>query len=100
MTGTGMHTTVTQRLVSLGPARGEHPALVGGGAAWPGRTLSYAGLAMILQTAAAGLARRGVRTQDIVGVYVPDAVSYLLAVHAVRAAGGYRARSAGTPPWP
>jgi non-ribosomal peptide synthetase component F len=88
MTGTGTHTTVTQRLVSLGPARGEHPALVGGGAAWPGRTLSYAGLAMILQTAAAGLARRGVRSQDIVGVYVPDAVSYLLAVHAVRAAGG------------
>jgi len=82
------HTTVTQRLVSLGPARGEHPALIGGGAAWPGRTLSHAGLAMILQTAAAGLARRGVRTQDIVGVHVPDAVSYLLAVHAVRAAGG------------
>ena len=89
MTGSGTpSTTVTQRLVSLGPARGEHPALIGGGAAWPGRTLSHAGLAMILQTAAAGLARRGVRAQDIVGVYVPDAVSYLLAVHAVRAAGG------------
>lgn len=89
MTGTGTpNSTVTQRLVSLGPARGEHPALIGGGAVWPGRTLSHAGLAMILQTAAAGLARRGVRTQDIVGVYVPDAVSYLLAVHAVRAAGG------------
>jgi len=89
MTGRGTPDfTVTQRLVTLGPARGEHPALIGGGAAWPGRTLSHAGLAMILQTAAAGLVRRGVRTQDVVGLYVPDAVSYLLAVHAVRAAGG------------
>jgi non-ribosomal peptide synthetase component F len=82
------HATVTQRLVDLGPARGEHPALAGGSASWPGRPLSHAGLAMILPTAAAGLARRGVRAQDIVGIHVPDAVSYVLAVHAVRAAGG------------
>ena len=30
------HTTVTQRLVGLAGARGEHPALVGGPATWPG----------------------------------------------------------------
>ncbi len=91
MTVTGMpagHVTVTQRLVDLGAARGEQPALVGGGAAWPGRTLSYASLARILQMAAAGLSRRGVRPRDIVGVHVPDAVSYVLAGHAIRAAGG------------
>ena len=82
------HTTVTQRLVGLSSARGEHPALVGGTAAWPGATLSHAGLAAALQTAAAGLAWRGLRSQDVVGVYVPDAVSYVLAVHAIRAAGG------------
>jgi non-ribosomal peptide synthetase component F len=82
------HTTVTQRLVGLSGARGEHPALVGGPATWPGGTLSHAELAVILQTAAAGLAWRGLRTQDVVGVYVPDAVSYVLAVHAIRAAGG------------
>jgi acyl-CoA synthetase (AMP-forming)/AMP-acid ligase II len=80
--------TVTQRLVDQGSARGEHPALVGGPATWPGGTLSHGDLAMILQTAAAGLAWRGLRTQDVVGVYVPDAVSYVLAVHAIRAAGG------------
>ena len=91
MTVTGMpagHVTVTQRLVDLGAARGEQPALVGGGAAWPGRTLSYASLARILQMAAAGLSRRGIRPRDIVGVHVPDAVSYVLAGHAIRAAGG------------
>jgi acyl-CoA synthetase (AMP-forming)/AMP-acid ligase II len=80
--------TVTQRLVGFGPARGEHPALVGGSASWPGRALTYSGLAVILQAAAAGLARRGLLMRDIVGVHVPDAVSYMLAVHAVRAAGG------------
>ena len=91
MTVAGMpagHVTVTRRLVDLGAARGEQPALVGGGAAWPGRTLSYASLARILQMAAAGLSRRGVRPGDTVGVHVPDAVSYVLAGHAIRAAGG------------
>ena len=82
------HTTVTQRLVGLSSARGDHPALVGGTAAWPGGTLSHADLAVVLQSAAAGLAWRGLRSQDVVGVYVPDAVSYVLAVHAIRAAGG------------
>jgi acyl-CoA synthetase (AMP-forming)/AMP-acid ligase II len=82
------HATVTQRLVGLSGARGAHPALVGGPATWPAGTLSHAELAVILQTAAAGLAWRGLRTQDVVGVYVPDAVSYVLAAHAIRAAGG------------
>ncbi len=88
VTGMGALETVTQRLVSLGVARGARAALAGGGAAWPGRTLSYASLAAVLQGAAAGLVRHGLRDQDIVGVYVPDAVSYVLAVHAIRAAGG------------
>jgi acyl-CoA synthetase (AMP-forming)/AMP-acid ligase II len=82
------HMTVTQRLVDRSSARGEHPALVEGTAAWPGGTLSHADLAVTLQTAAAGLAWRGLRARDVVGVYVPDAVSYVLAVHAIRAAGG------------
>jgi non-ribosomal peptide synthetase component F len=88
VTGMPAPDTVTQRLVGLGVARGERPALVGGGAAWPGRTLSHASLAAVLQAAAAGLVRHGLRDQDIVGVCVPDAVSYVLAVHSIRAAGG------------
>ena len=90
---------MTQRLVGLGAARGERPALVGGSAAWPGRPLSHASLAAALQAAAAGLVRHGLRDQDIVGVCVPDAVSYVLAVHAIRAAGGVPSplRSTATP---
>jgi acyl-CoA synthetase (AMP-forming)/AMP-acid ligase II len=77
-------TTVTQRLLGTATARGAHPALLGGPAAAP---CSYPELAVTLQRAAAGLAWRGVRPRDVVGVYVADAVSYILASHAIRAAG-------------
>ena len=96
VTGMPAPDTVTQQLVGLGVARGERPALVGGNAGWPGQTLSHASLAAALQGAAAGLARHGLRDQDIVGVCVPDAVSYVLAVHAVRAAGGVPSPLCGT----
>jgi acyl-CoA synthetase (AMP-forming)/AMP-acid ligase II len=82
------HPTVTQRLLGLAVARGEKPALVGGPALGPGQRLSYADFARMVQAAAAGLGWRGVRSGDAVGVYAPDAVSYAIAVHAIRAAGG------------
>ncbi len=41
----------------------------------------------MVRAAAAGLGWRGVRSGDVVGVCAPDATSYALAVHAVRAAG-------------
>jgi acyl-CoA synthetase (AMP-forming)/AMP-acid ligase II len=78
-------TTVTQRLLVSAAARGSHVALLGGSADIP---CSYPELAVTLQRAAAGLAWRGVRPRDVVGVYVADAVSYILACHAIRAAGG------------
>lgn len=77
--------TVTQRLLDSAAARGGATALAGG-TACPSYT--YPALAMLLQRAAAGLAWRGVRPRDVVGVYVDDAASYILACHAVRAAGG------------
>jgi acyl-CoA synthetase (AMP-forming)/AMP-acid ligase II len=77
-------TTVTQRLLGTAAARGAHPALLGGSADTP---CSYPELAVTLQRAAAGLAWRGVRPRDVVGVYVEDAASYILACHAIRAAG-------------
>jgi acyl-CoA synthetase (AMP-forming)/AMP-acid ligase II len=57
-----------------------------GGPAVP--AYGYADLAAIVQAAAAGLAWRGLQPRDVVGVYVPDAVCYVLAAHAIRAAGG------------
>jgi non-ribosomal peptide synthetase component F len=60
-------------------------ALLGGSAP---ASCSYPELAVLLQRAAAGLAWRGVRPRDVVGVYVADAASYILACHAIRGAGG------------
>jgi len=81
------HTSITQRLLGLARARGEKPALVGGAALGPGQRLSYLDFAQMVQASAAGLGRRGVRCGDAVAVCAPDAVSYALAVHAIRAAG-------------
>jgi len=77
--------TVTQQLLAVAPSRGEHRALVGGTA---DPACGYAGLAATVLAAAAGLAWRGLQPRDVVGVYVPDAASYVLATHAIRAAGG------------
>src|ERR1019366_10178028 len=82
------HPTITQRLLGLAGARGEKPALVGGPALGPTQRHSYADFARLVRAAAAGLGWRGVRSGDAVGVYAPDAVSYAVAVHAIRAAGG------------
>jgi non-ribosomal peptide synthetase component F len=77
--------TVTQRLLAVAPSRGKHRALVGGPA---DPACSYAELAATVQAAAAGLAWRGLQPRDVIGVYVPDAACYVLAAHAIRAAGG------------
>jgi acyl-CoA synthetase (AMP-forming)/AMP-acid ligase II len=77
--------TVTQRLLDSAAARDGRTALAGGTVS-PAYT--YPGLAVLLQRAAAGLAWRGVRPRDVVGVYVDDAAAYIVACHAVRAAGG------------
>ena len=77
--------TVTQRLLALAQSRGLRRALAGGPA---GSEYCYAELADIVRSAGVGLAWRGLQPKDIIGVYVPDAVSYVLATHAIRAAGG------------
>jgi acyl-CoA synthetase (AMP-forming)/AMP-acid ligase II len=77
--------TVTERLLAAALSRGGRRALVGGPA---DPACSYADLAATVQAAAAGLAWRGLQPRDVVGVYVPDAACYVLAGHAIRAAGG------------
>jgi acyl-CoA synthetase (AMP-forming)/AMP-acid ligase II len=83
MTATDL--TVTQQLVETAAGYGGRAALIGPLAVEP---CSYAELASIIKRAAAGLAWRGLRPRDVVGVYVPDATSYVLACHAIGAAGG------------
>jgi acyl-CoA synthetase (AMP-forming)/AMP-acid ligase II len=77
--------TVTERLVEAAAAYGCRPALAGPQYEQP---YSFADLAMTIQRAAAGLAWRGLRPRDVVGVYVPNAASYVLACHSISAAGG------------
>src|SRR5215468_5648756 len=83
--------SVTKRLVSIATDRAGLTALVGGPGpdGQPnGGSYSYASLATTVQAAAAGLTWRGLRARDVVGVLAPDVVSFALAVHAVRSAGG------------
>jgi acyl-coenzyme A synthetase/AMP-(fatty) acid ligase len=83
--------TVTERLVTLAAGHYKLRALVGG-VGPDGRagmaTYSYCRFAATVLAAASGLAWRGLQPKDVVGVYVPDAVSFVLAMHTVRAAGG------------
>jgi acyl-CoA synthetase (AMP-forming)/AMP-acid ligase II len=77
--------TTTQRLLAAASRRDAQRALIG---APDGSDYTYAELAVTVRAAAAGLAWRGLQPRDVVGVHVADAVSYVLAAHAIRAAGG------------
>lgn len=83
--------SVTRRLVCTAADRADRAAFVGGArhdGGPGGESHSYASFASTVQAAAAGLTWRGLRPRDVVGIMVPDVVSYATAVHAVRAAGG------------
>ena len=83
--------SVTSRLVRVASGRPGVIALIGGPGpdGQPGcGPYSYPRLAATIQAAAAGLTWRGLQARDVVGVLVPDAVGFVVAIHAVRAAGG------------
>jgi len=76
--------SVTQQLIETAASRADDDALVDSSAGHH----TYASLASTVTHAAAGLAWRGLRPRDVVGVYVADVACYVLACHAIRAAGG------------
>lgn len=83
--------SATRRLVCVAVDRADRVAFVGGArhdGGPGGESYSYASFGSTVQAAAAGLTWRGLRPRDVVGVMVPDAVSFAIAVHAIRAAGG------------
>jgi acyl-coenzyme A synthetase/AMP-(fatty) acid ligase len=83
--------SVTRRLICVAADQAGMIAFVGGArqdGGPGGESYSYAGFASTVQAAAAGLTWRGLRPRDVVGIMVPDAVSFAVATHAVRAAGG------------
>ena len=89
-----MTSTATSPTLTPAPAAGHVPGLapcrdgrVALADAGMGRAVSYPELAWTARAAAAGLARRGVRPGDVVGLLLADAGSFRIACQAVRAAG-------------
>lgn len=83
--------SVTRRVLGLAANRSGLTAFVGGArhdGGPGGESYSYASFASTVAAATAGLTWRGLRPRDVVGIMVGDAVSYAIATHAVRAAGG------------
>jgi len=66
------------------PARGDRPALVD---AASGRALTFAGLAGGVARLAAGLAARGLRKGDVVGLFAPNLPEFAVVFHGAASAG-------------
>lgn len=79
---------VTRLIVSAAATRAGKTAVVSGTGPAPGESYSYAHFATTVEAAASGLAQRGLQARDVVGILVPDAVSFVLARHAIHTVGG------------
>lgn len=88
------HTAVTVRRAVFGPTPAEDPVAgdrLGGRLAvvdaMGGRGMSHAGLAAAVGSLAAGLAREGAGPGTVVALHLPDSPEFVVALHAVTAAG-------------
>jgi hypothetical protein len=84
---------VTEHILALADQAGYGAALID--AAAPGHAevavTTWPQFAHTVRAAARGLSRRGLQQGDTAGIFVGDAVSHAVAVHAVRAAGAIAA---------
>ncbi|HTX28549.1 MAG TPA: AMP-binding protein [Streptosporangiaceae bacterium] len=80
----GSHRAITEHILGLADGARDGAALID---AADGTVTTWAQFASTVRAAAHGLTRRGLQDDDTVGVFVADAASHALAVHAVRAAG-------------
>jgi AMP-binding enzyme len=80
----GSHRAITEHILARADAAGYGAALID---AADGTVTTWPQFAHTVRAAAHGLSRRGVQDDDTVGIFVADAVSHAIAVHAVRAAG-------------
>jgi non-ribosomal peptide synthetase component F len=80
---------VTEYILTLAHQAGYGAALIDAAAQGCGEAsvITWPQFAQMVRSAASSLARRGLRESDTAGIFVPDAVSHAVAVHAVRAAG-------------
>ena len=80
----GSHRAITGHILRLADGAGYGAALID---AADGSVTTWPQFAHTVRAAAQGLAKRGLQDDDTVGVFVADAASHAVAVHAVRAAG-------------
>ena len=80
----GSHRVITEHILGRADGAGYGAALID---ATDGTMTTWPQFAYTVRAAAHGLSRRGVRDDDTVGIFVADAASHEIAVHAVRAAG-------------
>jgi hypothetical protein len=82
--------TVTEHVLAVADQAGFGAALIDAAPCGPGEAASvitWPQFAQMVRAAARGLSRRGLREADTAGIFVQDAISHAVAVHAVRAAG-------------
>lgn len=80
----GSHRALTGHILGMADGAGYGAALID---AADGTVTTWPQFAQTVRAAADGLGRRGLRVGDTVGIFVADAVSHVVAVQAVRAAG-------------
>ena len=80
---------VTEHILALAGQAGHGAALIDAVATGPGEAsvITWPQFAHMVRAAARGLSRRGLREADTAGIFVQDAASHVVAVHAVRAVG-------------
>lgn len=85
--------TITEYILELADGAGYAAALIDADPETPenpeagGIVTTWQQFAYTVRAAARGLGRRGLRDSDAVGVFVQDAASHTVAVHAIQAAG-------------
>jgi len=77
--------TVTEHILTMADQAGYGAALIDAAAGTS--VITWPQFAQMVRAAARGLSRRGLREADTAGILVHDAVSHMVAVHTVRAAG-------------
>jgi AMP-binding enzyme len=84
---------MTEHILALADQAGYGAALIDAVGTGPGgaAVTTWPQFAYMVRAAAQGLSRRGLREADTAGIFVEDAVSHAVAVHAVRAAGAIAA---------
>lgn len=78
---------ITEYILELADGAGYSAALIDANPDTDGAVTTWQQFAYMVRAAARGLSRRGLRDTDTAGVFVQDAASHAVAVHAVRAAG-------------